>query len=74
MIGSSRYEYLATHVNNFELDGRRFWGIYVKAEELGWTIFLHPIGTIGRERLDELSAAERELILGQTAVRLLRLT
>jgi len=42
--------YLATHVNNIDLDDRRFWDIYAKAEELGWTIFLHPIDTIGRER------------------------
>ena len=42
--------YLATHVNNTDLDDRRFWDIYAKAEELGWTIFLHPIDTIGRER------------------------
>ncbi len=42
--------YLATHVNNIDLDDRRFWDVYAKAEELGWTIFLHPIDTIGRER------------------------
>src|SRR6202162_918041 len=42
--------YLATHVNNVELDDRRFWDVYAKAEELGWPIFLHPIDTIGRER------------------------
>src|SRR6266404_8298604 len=42
--------YLATHVNNTDLDDRRFWAVYAKAEELGWPIFLHPIDTIGRER------------------------
>jgi len=42
--------YLATHVNGTNLDERRFWDVYAKAEELGWTIFLHPIDTIGRER------------------------
>jgi aminocarboxymuconate-semialdehyde decarboxylase len=42
--------YLATHVNNIDLDDRQFWDVYAKAEELGWTIFLHPIDTIGRER------------------------
>ena len=42
--------YLATHVNEVNLDDRRFWDVYAKAEELGWTIFLHPIDTIGRER------------------------
>jgi aminocarboxymuconate-semialdehyde decarboxylase len=42
--------YLATHVNGTNLDDRRFWDIYAKAEALGWPIFLHPIDTIGRER------------------------
>jgi aminocarboxymuconate-semialdehyde decarboxylase len=42
--------YLATHVNDAELDDRRFWDVYAKAEELEWPIFLHPIDTIGRER------------------------
>ena len=42
--------YLATHVNETNLDDRRFWDVYAKAEELGWTIFLHPIDTLARER------------------------
>src|SRR6202171_1339101 len=42
--------YLATNVNGLELDERSFFALYAKAEELGWTIFLHPIDTIGRER------------------------
>src|SRR5262245_5297826 len=42
--------YLATNVNGTELDDRRFWEVYAKAEELGWTIFLHPVDTIGRDR------------------------
>jgi aminocarboxymuconate-semialdehyde decarboxylase len=42
--------YLATHVNDAELDERKFWNIYARAEELHWPIFLHPIDTIGRER------------------------
>jgi aminocarboxymuconate-semialdehyde decarboxylase len=42
--------YLATHVNETNLDDKRFWDVYAKAQELGWTIFLHPIDTIGRER------------------------
>src|SRR5262249_22621825 len=45
--------YLATHVNGTNLDDRRFWDIYAKAEELGWTIFLHPIDTLGRERTSQ---------------------
>ncbi len=42
--------YLATHVNEANLDDRRFWDVYAKAEELGWAIFLHPIDTLARER------------------------
>lgn len=42
--------YMATHVNGIELDDKRFWDIYARAEDLGWTIFLHPIDTVGRER------------------------
>ncbi len=42
--------YLATHVNETNLDDKRFWDIYAKAEELGWTIFLHPIQTLAAER------------------------
>ena len=32
------------------LDEKRFWDVYAKAEELGWTMYLHPVDTIGRER------------------------
>jgi aminocarboxymuconate-semialdehyde decarboxylase len=42
--------YLATNVNGEELDERRFWDVYARCEELGWTIFLHPVDTIGQER------------------------
>ena len=42
--------YLATNVNNEELDEKKFWDVYAKCEELGWTIFLHPVDTIGSER------------------------
>ena len=42
--------YLATNVNGEELDERKFWDVYAKCEELGWTIFLHPVDTIGGDR------------------------
>jgi aminocarboxymuconate-semialdehyde decarboxylase len=42
--------YLATNVNGEELDERKFWDVYARCEELGWTIFLHPVDTIGQER------------------------
>jgi len=42
--------YLSTNVNNEELDENKFWDVYGKCEELGWTIFLHPVDTIGQDR------------------------
>jgi aminocarboxymuconate-semialdehyde decarboxylase len=42
--------YMATNINGADLDEKRFWDVYAKAEELGWTVFLHPVDTIGRER------------------------
>jgi aminocarboxymuconate-semialdehyde decarboxylase len=43
--------YMSTNVNNEELDEKRFWDVYAKCEELGWTIFLHPVDTVGQERM-----------------------
>jgi aminocarboxymuconate-semialdehyde decarboxylase len=42
--------YLATNVNGEELDDRKFWPVYEMCEALGWTIFLHPVDTIGQDR------------------------
>ena len=42
--------YLATNVNGLELDEKCFFDIYAKAQELDWTIFLHPVDTIGKDR------------------------
>jgi aminocarboxymuconate-semialdehyde decarboxylase len=42
--------YLATNINGTELDDRKFWDVYARTEELGWTIFLHPVDTVGRDR------------------------
>ncbi|HET9652632.1 MAG TPA: amidohydrolase family protein [Usitatibacter sp.] len=42
--------YMATHVNGTNLDDKRFWDVYAKAQDLGWTLFLHPIDTIGADR------------------------
>lgn len=42
--------YLATNVNGQELDEKAFWDVYAKCEDLGWTIFLHPVDTIGQDR------------------------
>ena len=43
--------YLATSIDGTELDDRRYWDIYAKCEAIGWPIFLHPVYTIGSERL-----------------------
>ena len=45
-----RGAYMATNVNNEELDEKKFWDVYGKCEELGWTIFLHPVDTVGQDR------------------------
>ena len=42
--------YLATNVNGEELDDQKFWGVYEMCEALGWTIFLHPVDTLGQDR------------------------
>jgi aminocarboxymuconate-semialdehyde decarboxylase len=42
--------YLATNVNGAELDDASFRDIYAKCEELRWTIFLHPVDTVGQDR------------------------
>ncbi len=42
--------YLATHVNGTDLDDRRFWDVYAKAEELAWPLCLHPVEPLGGER------------------------
>jgi len=42
--------YLATNINGNDLDDKAYWDIYAKTEELGWTIYLHPVDTVGRER------------------------
>ena len=42
--------YVATNINGADLDEKRFWDIYARTEELGWTLYLHPVDTIGRER------------------------
>ncbi|MFN0300227.1 MAG: amidohydrolase family protein [Burkholderiales bacterium] len=43
--------YLATNINGNDLDDKSYWDIYAKVEELGWTIFLHPVDTVGKERM-----------------------
>ena len=43
--------YLATSIDGKDLDDPAFRDIYAKCEELGWTIFLHPVYTVGGDRL-----------------------
>jgi aminocarboxymuconate-semialdehyde decarboxylase len=42
--------YLSTNILGRELDEKQFWDIYGKCEELDWTIFLHPVETVGGDR------------------------
>ncbi len=49
-LAGMRGAYLATNVNGADLDERRYWDVYAKAEELAWPLFLHPVDTLGRER------------------------
>lgn len=49
-LPGTRGMYLATNINGTELDEKRYWDVYAKAEELALPIFLHPVDTIGRER------------------------
>jgi aminocarboxymuconate-semialdehyde decarboxylase len=45
--------YMATNINGLELEDKSFWDVYAKIEELGWGIWLHPVDTIGKDRLDK---------------------
>jgi len=48
-LSGMRGLYVATNMNGADLDEKRFWDVYAKAEELGWTVFLHSLDTIGRD-------------------------
>jgi aminocarboxymuconate-semialdehyde decarboxylase len=43
--------YLATSIDGTELDDKRYWDLYAKCESIGWPVFLHPVYTVGSERL-----------------------
>jgi aminocarboxymuconate-semialdehyde decarboxylase len=43
--------YLATHINNKNLDDKSFWPIYARCETLELPILLHPINPVGAERM-----------------------
>ena len=43
--------YLATHINDNNLDEKAYFPVYAKCEELGWPIFLHPMNPLAPERL-----------------------
>ena len=43
--------YLATNIDQAELDDKRYWDIYAKCEEIGWPIFLHPVYVLNTDRL-----------------------
>jgi aminocarboxymuconate-semialdehyde decarboxylase len=43
--------YMATAINGVNLDDKSFFPVYAKCEEVNWPIFLHPLNTLGAERL-----------------------
>ncbi len=45
--------YVATSINGINLDEKMFFPIYAKCEELDWPIFLHPLNTVGAERMSK---------------------
>ena len=45
--------YMATSINGTNLDEQKFFPVYAKCEELNWPIFLHPLNTVGAERMSK---------------------
>jgi aminocarboxymuconate-semialdehyde decarboxylase len=45
--------YLGTNIDNHDLDDPRFVAILARIDELGLPIFLHPLQTVGGERMQE---------------------
>ena len=45
--------YMATSINGVNLDEKKFFPVYAKCEELNWPIFLHPLNTVGAERMSK---------------------
>lgn len=43
--------YMATSINGINLDEKKFFPVYAKCEELRWPIFIHPLNTLGAERM-----------------------
>lgn len=43
--------YMATHINGRDLDEKDFWPVYQRCEANELPIFLHPLNTVGADRL-----------------------
>ncbi len=43
--------YLATHINDKNLDEKEFWPVYAKCEEYGLHVYLHPVNPLGADRM-----------------------
>ena len=43
--------YIATHINDKNLDDKSFWPIYARCEAAGLPLLLHPINPVGAERM-----------------------
>jgi aminocarboxymuconate-semialdehyde decarboxylase len=43
--------YLSTHINGKNLDEKAYLPFFARCQELGWTVFLHPLDPVGAERM-----------------------
>lgn len=78
--------YMATRIEDKELSDPDFFPVYEKIEDLGWTIFLHPVSVVDPQRLTkyyltnfignptESAIAASHLIFGEVLDRFPKLT
>ncbi len=45
--------YMSTVPAGREMEAKEYFPIYAKCEQLGWPIFLHPVDTVGVDRMQE---------------------
>ena len=43
--------YMATSINQINLDDESYFPVYAKLQEVGWPLFLHPLNAVGAERM-----------------------
>ena len=52
-LAGVRGVYLGTNIDNHDLDDPRFAAIFARIDELGLPIFLHPLQTVGGQRMQD---------------------